>query len=278
MDSKKTRKLQFVVLDIFKEFLRICNTYNLKYYAFYGTVLGAVRHKGFIPWDDDIDVVMPREDYDKFYNIAVNELTCPYIISTINNDDETIQPIIVIKNINVKTINNTTKEKIDSYACLDIHPLNGLPDSAIKRFFIVRKFLLKKMFFSISVFNKRVDQYKRRPWYGRLIIMFCNRFDISRFFNKKKVAISADNLLKSYCYGKTKKCSELWGVYRTKSVYLTQWIGDGITLPFEDVQIIVPSDYNSYLKHLYGNNYMELPPEKERFTHATDVIFCNESQ
>src|SRR5262249_11940290 len=74
LDDVQLRALQLVELDILREFVRLCEAHGLRYYLAYGTLLGAVRHRGFIPWDDDVDVTMPRDDYDRFADVCVSEL------------------------------------------------------------------------------------------------------------------------------------------------------------------------------------------------------------
>ena len=82
----KTRRLWAVQLDLLQVFKEFCNAHQLRYYLWSGTLLGAVRHQGFIPWDDDVDVVMPRRDYETFKQLAVSELSAPYTLHTNEND------------------------------------------------------------------------------------------------------------------------------------------------------------------------------------------------
>ena len=88
MEKEKLKKLHNVEVEILDEFNRICNKHNLQYFLSYGTLLGAVRHQGFIPWDDDLDVSMPREDYEKFIEIAEDELNKEYYIDNKNTNDK----------------------------------------------------------------------------------------------------------------------------------------------------------------------------------------------
>lgn len=87
MDNEILRKVQLAQLDMAKEVKRICNKYNINYFMDSGTLLGAVRHRGFIPWDDDLDFGMLREDYEKFLKIATTELDSKFFLQTWKNDD-----------------------------------------------------------------------------------------------------------------------------------------------------------------------------------------------
>jgi len=273
---EQIRELQLTELEILKEFIRLCEIYNLKYYAIGGTVLGAVRHRGFIPWDDDVDVSMPREDYEKFLKIASENLEYPYEIRTINNDENHICPFMKIIDRRVQIFVTTAKEKVSSYAYIDVFPADGLPASRVLRYFHVRLFLFRKALFYLSVFDKNINQNKKRKLHEKFIINFCNLINVSRFLNKKKRILAGDKLLKKYVFGKTKYCSpQLWGQYKFKAVFPVEWFGDGVFLTFENMQILAPANYEKYLEQLYGGDYMQLPPEEKRITHASQVVFNN---
>ena len=102
--DEKRKKIWAVELDILLLFDTLCKEHNLTYFLMHGTLLGAVRHKGFIPWDDDIDVVMPREDYDKFLKLA-GEIEQPYFLQTPITDEESGFSIAKLKNSNTTCLN-----------------------------------------------------------------------------------------------------------------------------------------------------------------------------
>lgn len=84
--STKMKRVWETQIDLVKVLEKICKKYNLTFFAIYGTLLGAIRHEGYIPWDDDIDVVMPRKDFEKFKKMAVNELEYPYVLVPMRNE------------------------------------------------------------------------------------------------------------------------------------------------------------------------------------------------
>jgi lipopolysaccharide cholinephosphotransferase len=271
------RKLQLIELDILKEFIRICDMHNLKYYATSGTALGAVRHKGFIPWDDDIDVSMPRSDYDKFMIIAPKDIPRHREIRTISNYENHLHPFMQFVDKSVKTVISKANNETNHNAYIDIFPLDGMPNNKILRYLHTLRFLVCKCLFHISVFNERVDQTKKRPFYEKVILWCCNNFNIQKFFDKHNRVTAGDKILKKYSFDKTNYCSpQLWGLYKTKAIFPTDWIGEGVLLPFEDTQIMVPLNYNNYLNQLYGSDYMELPPLERRSTHFSKIIIQND--
>ena len=269
------RKLQMVELDILKEFINICQAHNLKYFVIAGTALGAVRHNGFIPWDDDIDVSMPRDDYEKFYEIVSNNKNSIYEIEAIHNHENHCAPCMKLVDKNVTMVIDRTKKEIRCSAFIDIFTCDGLPDNKVIRFFHVYLFLINKFFHVISIFDESIDLSKKnRSVFERLVIWLCINFNFQMLFNKKKRVIKGDRLLKKYKFGKTNYCTtELWGHYMTRTIFPTDWIGDGVLMPFENIQVRVPLNYKNYLAQLYGDNYMTLPPEENRKTHASSFFF-----
>ena len=139
MDSN-LRKLQLIELEILKEFVKICNEEKLTYYISGGTFLGAVRNKGFIPWDDDVDVAMPREDYEIFLNIVEKKLNKNYIFQTYRNTENYYHYFSRIVDNTIKVRNNSAKQSKIEPAWIDIFPLDGMPKNKIV--LMIHKFVL----------------------------------------------------------------------------------------------------------------------------------------
>ena len=123
-DNSQLRRLQLVELDIMKIFSEICEKNNLRYFLVGGTMLGAVRHKGFIPWDDDMDVGMPRPDYEKFLQIVRNNLPEGYSFLNYKQDEEYKRYFSRIVNNKVKIYNASNTKTIVENAWLDIFPFD----------------------------------------------------------------------------------------------------------------------------------------------------------
>lgn len=127
-------ELQKINLKTLEHVLKIIDKYNLKYYMLGGTMLGAIRHKGFIPWDDDIDIGLPRKDYEKFLEVAINELPDNYKVINFKTDKDYHYYITRVQNINTKLVEIRFKhENKYTHASIDIFPLDGFPNSKLRR-------------------------------------------------------------------------------------------------------------------------------------------------
>ncbi len=255
------KELQEIEYDILIEFDRICKKHNLKYILTAGTLLGCVRHNGFIPWDDDVDVAMPREDYNKFIEIYEKELdTDKYYFQSLETDDKYGLPLSKLRRkgtIFKEQTNPYPKEEQGVW--IDIFPMDKISENKIISFLTYCKVFyyktiiahkqhftfaskgIKKIIFSIIKFNSlfySIDYAKKRY------------FSILNKENKKKT----NNIIN---YG---------GAYLLKEITPRDIIDDIITHPFEGKQFNIPKDYDSYLTRLYGD-YMKLPPEEKRASH-----------
>ena len=265
------RKLQLIELSILKEFILICEKHNLRYYAAGGTVLGAVRHKGFIPWDDDIDVAMPREDYEKFLSISDKIRNKNFSVSTVYNNENHYTPFIQVFNPQMSIVIKNAKITKNSFCWMDIFPIDGLPDLSTTRFVHTRRFLIKRALYHFSVFKEAVNQNKVRPFCEKVIIWICNHIDIQKLFNQKKRLDACDKLVKKYSFYKTQYCMRTWSQYRLRALFPTSYFGKGAILKFEDIDIVVPQNYDGYLKQLFGD-YMKEPPVDKRSWHDTEIL------
>ena len=172
--------IQDKILTILKEFISICKDNNLTYYALGGTLLGAVRHKGFIPWDDDIDIGMPREDYEKFKKIASNAL--PENYKFLSEDTSNYKKAFsVIRDDSTKIIMNYSNEEQEESLWIDIFPLDGMPTNPLKKKYHSYRYLYTRMMVQLSQFNSLVNQKKEnRPWLEKVIIRIANVVKIEK--------------------------------------------------------------------------------------------------
>ena len=127
------RKLQLIELEILKEVISLCEKHGLRYYLLGGTFLGAVRHQGFIPWDDDIDIGMPRTDFERFCEIARQELKAPLGFVSFRNNAEYIYFHPRVYNYNSRVIDRSGVNEKETFAWIDVFPLDGMPGNKLVR-------------------------------------------------------------------------------------------------------------------------------------------------
>ena len=254
--------LQKVLVEMLDEFVRVCKKNKLEYFLVGGTCLGAVRHKGFIPWDDDIDVAMPREDYEKFLEVAAHDLKKEYFLDYYKTDEENHFSFAKIKK------NNTTFLSRYSYAVhngffLDIFPIDYCDN---------RDSLKTKISASLSRCICETLKYRdqnlptikslRRPYISLPYLIFSNRT-----LHKK-----IDKLYTCQNNGTRKYCAVYGGIYYyKKDIYPYDVVFPYSIVEFEGKKYHAYHDTDKYLTSLYGN-YMELPPIEKRYAHAPRKI------
>ncbi len=260
MDSI-TKKLHFCQLLLAAELKRICEKNNIKYFMIAGTLLGAVRHKGFIPWDDDMDFAIMREDFSKFLSVCKAELGDDFILQDMFSDEHYALPVakLLLKGTNF-TERNTSKNKAQKGIFIDIFPYDSIPDDENLRkkhnrniYFLKRLFLAKQCY---SIAEK--GQTLKRIIYALLRFM-------SFFVTKNYIRNKLDKELRRFENQNTKKVAAMGGAYGyTKESVELKWFNETVELPFEDITLSAPKDYEEYLTYFYGD-YMTPPPEDKRF-------------
>lgn len=266
LKEHKLSKLQEAELKIFREFIRICNQNNLKYYIWGGSFLGAIRHKGFIPWDDDIDVAMPRTDFEKFLTLAPSQLPNSMFVSTYKRGKEHITLVAQIFDKKKNFILNNATKKIKTGAWVDILVIDGAPSPGIKRKIFGIRYMYYRMINQFALFEEVVNLNKKRPWYENVAVKFAQITKIEKFLDPVKIGDKFHKFLKSNDYEKCNYIATFMGAKKMGEIMPKSYVGNGKPCQFEDLIVNGPSDYDSYLKHIYGD-YMKLPPVNERNRH-----------
>ena len=272
--------LQKAELDILKQVLVLCQKHNIEYYILGGTLLGAVRHKGFIPWDDDIDIGMKRDEYERFIEIAKKELPSNLILDYYKEHkgekDYSSYYMVRIENTKVKMKCTMAKQERIINSWIDVFPIDGLPNNKIKKFFHKLKLLYLRMTIRYSQYSKLVTQNeKKKDFFVRMLIKLGRIIDFEKIFNKDKELEKLDKTLKKY---NPKDCDEIINFagacksYRFIEIFPKKIYDELAEYDFEDIKLVGPKDYNAVLSHQYGD-YMTLPKEEDRNKHNTEVIY-----
>ena len=257
MTPDEFRRLQLVELEAIKEVDRVCRQNDIRYVIFCGTQLGAVRHKGYIPWDDDADIAMLREDYEKFKTVC-NQLN-PDIafFQDHSTDPEYRWGYAKIRRTGTSYIRLGQEHmKHKDGISIDIFPLDSAEKDGLINKIRNKRILLK----SILIRNHCITTDNRG--FIKAIIKKC-----AKYFNLSKLHNSLEQLMISNKGKKTKYIANYLGAYAEKEIILRKVIGQPKLYDFEGNRFFGVEDYDSYLKSLYGN-YMEFPPmDKRTFKH-----------
>ena len=258
-----TKEYKKIATELLDDFDKVCRVHNIRYSIAYGTLLGAVRHKGFIPWDDDIDVIIPRADYYKLLEVR-DELKENHQIVSIETNKKFTAPLA--KLIDTYTILRQighAAEKIDLGVYVDIFVYDFIPENKDKTNLIYKtcNFMQKAWGFC---------EYEPNDKYPRIVNFFrgiANRSGLAR-----KVAIIMDQYAKSRCKRSNYYSCLMYG-YKNRKIYIVPQneFNDLCDYTFEGVKVKGLSDYDKYLSCWYGD-YMKLPPIEERVSgHSFEV-------
>lgn len=268
-----TKFLQKKELDMVKEFLKICEKHNLTYFMAGGTFLGAVRHKGFIPWDDDIDLGMYRQDYDKFLEIAEKELPYPYKIQTYKNCKTHHYYFSHIVDTRYKVRRLGSLDKREEYIWIDIFPYDGLPRGFFREKVAYMKLLFYRFCYHMANFDKINLKRKDRALWQRIVLGVLSVVRKWFHFDKEKWIDRMDKGLKAADLSQSDKIMSFMGLKLSKEIFPKKVYMALKPYPFEGLALWGPEDYDYVLKQLYGD-YRKLPPKEKRVSHPMQIIEC----
>ena len=263
-DTAQLRQLQLVELEIMKVFADICERHGLRYAMIGGTLLGAIRHRGFIPWDDDIDVGMPREDYEKFLTIVRSELPEGYDFLNYKQNPKYLRYFSRIVDKRVKVVNASYAERRIENAWIDIFPLDGMPKTKLGRFIHFWHMTAWKFFYHASCFKQLVNLRRAgRPLYQRMLIKFMQVTRIGSKLDTRKLMARLEKMLTKYSVEDCEYGISLFGAYMMKEIMPKRIFGEGALYDFEGCRFIGPAEYDEFLTLLYGD-YMTPPKDKNK--------------
>ena len=259
--------LHQVDIEIVKNVVDICKKHNLKYYMLGGTMLGAIRHKGFIPWDDDIDLGMPRDSYEKFLEIASNELKSNYKIVNYKTNPKYHYYITRILDTETKVIEERIDNDIEKYtnASIDIFPLDGTPNNLILRKIYFFRVLYHRALMSLC-YKDSIDRKRKRGKIEQIVLKIMEKIPIEKMTTPYKQKEKIDKILKSHDFNKSKFVGNIMGAYRTREIVPIEYYGNGRMYKFEDIELNGLQKYDEYLKYTNGD-YMKMPPKDKQKTH-----------
>lgn len=256
---ERLKKIQYIGIDILDYIVEFCDKNNIEYWLDWGTLLGCIRHKGFIPWDDDIDIAMPRDHYEKFINLFKEKnnryklLDKNYEFNLIDNSIEKyIHPFIKV--INPKHLVIEENRKVGVW--IDIFPLDYYSEED------------KDKLESLTLYRKKIQDLKKsKTFYNRILLKIyrSKRKKVGKELKKIKGTKNKDILVEDIDIG-----NKIW-YFDKREIYPL------VEREFNGRKYKTPNNYDYYLKKEYGD-YMTLPKEEDRRTHLKieDTIFDEE--
>lgn len=259
--DSRLRKLQLMELEILNEFVGLCEKHDLRYYLVGGTLLGAVRHQGFIPWDDDIDVAMPREDYDKFAEICREELGKDYFYQSPETDPHYFLTYAKIRKNGTEVYEERFQNaKFHKGIFIDIFPLDFCPKPGP---------VCHLLFNVLAVMNYRgqVDSGEEYQPYKELSGKI--GYTVLRLFSPSRLVQIRRRLLKlSRSLSQGEYVASYSGAYGyDKEVFHVSWFAKGAVLNFEGRRFEGPAETNKELAQIFGDDFMVPPPKAEQQWH-----------
>ena len=264
--DEQRKKVWKIELDLLNKLTEVCNKNNIRFFADAGTLLGAVRHKGFIPWDDDIDVAMLREDYEKLIKLS-KDFEEPYFLQSWYTEKGYYRGHAQLRNSETTAILKSEEKfkfKFNQGIFIDIFVLDSVPNDEKelkieeKKMNLYNKFIFRKFYYDKN--NKSLKN---------IVKLFINSI-----INIDKIYLKKENLLKSYDIRNNENIAPLGFIFETKKRIRNKHLYDEVVwLDFENTKIPCPKDYDKYLKCRYGKDYMI--PQNIPTTHG-DIILDTE--
>lgn len=230
---------------------------NLKYYVFGGTMLGAARHGGFIPWDDDIDIIMPREDYERLCKLLEKPIDHYVIETPYSQNRDYIYTFAKFYDIKTTMREHLRKDVVRGVA-IDIFPIDGLGNTLEEA-----KKYYKKIDRKNAFRDARVCAYRKgRKWYKNLAI-FIARLIPSSFINEHKMCQKIDKLNKERKFDDYQYFGVNMSRYRGRDIHNKDLLGKPTEFKFENIVVYGFEHYDEYLSEVFGN-WRELPPKEKQ--------------
>lgn len=255
-------EIQDVLLNILKYIKEICEKHNLEFYLSNGTLLGAIKYNGFVPWDDDVDIFMPREDYDQFMKLDIN--TDVYELLSKEKNPSWNMPYAKLKDKRTYLKENTADFGMELGIAVDIFPLDNWNGNEARAMRQAKYCSLLRRCLSASI---EEEFQSPRKGIKRLILYIIWKFSKccgSDYFYKliqKEVNKGLENKAVSY------SGSVAWALYGKKEVIPSSVFNEKINVLFCDELFPAPAGYDIYLKNLYGDYHQDPPKEKQKSHH-----------
>lgn len=261
MKELSLQELKDIEFEILKMFDAFCKENNIRYFISHGTLLGAIRYKGFIPWDDDVDLLIPREDYNRL--LALFEDNERYRLYAYEKDPEYLFPIAKLCDMTTRKDEFSYEHGVDLGVDIDLFPLDAWDDD-LEKAKQEAKYIKRNMFYlSLSKLKKPDSLNPLKRFVKGVLMIYCKMMG-SKYFIKK--------ILKASCkegqQGNNYLGCKAWCVYGERGIIPTEVFAETIDIEFEGEFFPAPKGYDTYLTCLYGDYLPEPPKEKQKTHHS----------
>ncbi len=264
---------QQYILQVLREVIHVLDELEIPYYMQGGTMLGAIRHGGFIPWDDDVDLGIPRADYERLLTKVAERLPENLELRTYDDasDHHYYFARIVDTRYQIRRM-GSLEERLEN-VWVDLFPLDGMPNGAMARMWHKLRLLMVRLKYHLSCFEKVNIKRPGRPAIERFIIKIATWTRVGKWFNTRKQLDKMDALLKKYPPEESDWLINFMGQtsYKFNEMFKKEVYGKKTAYQFEDFSLIGPEQYDAYLKSLYGD-YMTPPKESDRNAHVSELV------
>ena len=265
MKKLTLEEIKKIEVDILKDIDRVCRKNEIKYSLAFGTLIGAIRHKGFIPWDDDIDIIMTRENYEKFINIYEHEKNVSYSLLTHETNMSYYNQFIKVVDKKTRVIEKNLRKIEEMGVWVDIFPVDNINSRFLN-------FRLKKInFFQEGLHKSKGDiTYSKGNLLKKILkkYIFISHMEFWYYKTLKQVKKENEN-----------ERNDLSGVlltdYPVKYLFEKSLFQEYIEVDFENCKFMAIKEYDKKLRKIYGD-YMRIPPVEKRTSHSMEAYWKGE--
>lgn len=262
---------QALTLALLKHLIGICDREGIRYYVGGGACIGVVRHGGFIPWDDDVDLALPREDYERLVDYVKRHPEDGYSICDRYSDSNWHFCMCQYVDMESEIEIDLAAEKRKAHIWIDLFPMDGVPDDPVCRWFHVKHVLMIRYLIQIANIKTQVDAHRQRSLAERIVLDVCDTLHVGERIDTDKEMDKLDDACKKYSFYHQLYGGDLLGRYREKEVVPTAFFGEPKKALFEGFPVNIPERTDEYLTALYGD-YMTLPSVEQRVAHGVRVL------
>ncbi len=257
--------LQLKMLDMISYFHDFCYKHNIRYYVVGGTALGAARHNGFIPWDDDVDVGVPRSDYERLKKLTQNQTFGNYIFEYPSNDKTFVYPYGKLYDSST-TLIESTRYKTKRGIFIDIFPLDGIGNTyeeSVSNYKTIDR--------KVKILSTKICAWRKgRKFYKNICMILMRHLPWN---NEKKLRAQISQMSQVHSFEDCLYVANCVGNWHEKEIIKREWLGKPTLIQFEGIQVYCPEKTDEYLSAVYGN-WRQLPPKEKQISHH-DYIYLD---